>query len=178
MASDELLTKLVRLYRRTCGRKLEDYLEHFGSQRSLEDAIRKAYLTLDDKVHPHQCNVGAKVCSEVSKELIKAKNEIEGCRGFEQLRKLIEAKVRAQKIRRFGPLAVYDYALRIGSQPRPPLRPELVYLHRGAREGYKMLCPGRAGPVVAMEALPPPLSALEPYQAESFLCLCKGQFGR
>jgi hypothetical protein len=85
---------------------------------------------------------------------------------------LIEDRTRS--ILRFGDLAIYDTSLRLGSHLN--LWPEVVYLHAGTKKGRKALGVATEGGIVEMEMLPKPIRALEPYQAEDFLCIFKEAF--
>jgi hypothetical protein len=98
--------------------------------------------------------------------------DIANCESFDELLILVEAAT--AKIRRFGELAAYDTALRIGAWLK--LSPELVYLHAGTRMGAMRLGLGRGKRYIALGDLPIELGELSADQAEDLLCIFKGHF--
>jgi hypothetical protein len=104
--------------------------------------------------------------------LLSKLREIEACGSFDELLTLIEAST--SRIHRFGELAAYDTALRIGAWLK--LSPEVVYLHAGTRKGATSLGLGRGMRYVAMSELPIELRQLSPDQIEDILCIFKDHF--
>jgi hypothetical protein len=77
-------------------------------------------------------------------------------------------------IHRVGELAVYDTALRIAAWRR--LEPEVVYLHRGTRDGAKALGLDVRRSFIPIIELPAAFRSLRPYEIEDVLCLYKDVF--
>jgi hypothetical protein len=77
--------------------------------------------------------------------------EVKTCKSFDELLRLIERCTK--HIPRFGALARYDFALRIGT--KRGLWPECVYLHAGTRKGCKKLeVAARGKTVTVVDPLP------------------------
>ena len=92
---------------------------------------------------------------------------------FAALHRTIDVQLRA--VGGFGELAIYDIAQRIGWYRR--LEPAEIYLHRGTRDGARLLVPGLAGATLSPARLPPEFHALTPPQLEDVLCIYKAQIG-
>jgi hypothetical protein len=171
--SNQSLSRLVRIYERKHGPRIAEYLGHFQKLDSLTDAIRFACHGRDGKIHGHQRRVGRDKLEQARKALMRHSNDIDACRSFDELLNCVEDATHS--IYRFGVLAVYDTSLRLGSHLS--LWPKFVYLHAGTTKGCKALGVKRSGGTVEMEQLPKAVRALEPYQAEDFLCIFKNQLG-
>lgn len=170
--SQQSLSTLVAIYRRKHGPRLAAYLDYFAKLESLEDAIRFACHGKEGKIHGHQHLVGKEKLEQARKAIQRHADEITACQSFDELLALVED--RTSSIDRFGVLAVYDTSLRLGAHLN--LWPEFVYLHAGTKKGCKALGVATKGGTVEMEKLPRPVRALEPYQAEDFLCIFKDAF--
>ena len=109
------LAALVRQYRREDAPWLEEQLRYY-SGLMLDEAIRTAALarTPKGKKHGHQRRIPPAALEAAAKVLASVKRQIEACRTFEQLHDLVESVTLS--IRRFGVLARYDTALRIGAR--------------------------------------------------------------
>lgn len=172
--SHQSISNLVAIYRRKHGPRIAAYLDYFTKLKSLEDAIRFACHGKDGKIHGHQHLVGKVKLEQARKTLQRHADEITACKSFDELLALVE--YRTSSIDRFGVLAVYDTSLRLGAHLN--LWPGVVYLHAGTKKGCKALGLATKGGTIEMEKLPKPVRALEPYQAEDFLCIFKDAFGR
>lgn len=170
--SQTSLSTLVAIYRRKHGPRIATYLGYFTKLQSLEEAIRFACHGKDGKIHGHQHLVGKEKLEQARKVLQRHADEITACKSFDDLLTLVED--RTSSIDRFGVLAVYDTSLRLGAHL--DLWPEVVYLHAGTKKGCKALGVATKGGTVEIEKLPKPVRALEPYQAEDFLCIFKDAF--
>jgi hypothetical protein len=170
--SQQSLSTLVAIYRRKHGPRIAAYLDYFTKLKSLDDAIRFACHGKEGNIHGHQFLVGKVKLEQARKALQRHANEITACKSFDELLTLVED--RTSGIDRFGVLAVYDTSLRLGAYLG--IWPEVVYLHAGTKKGCKALGVGTKGGTVEMELLPKPVRALEPYQAEDFLCIFKDRF--
>ena len=79
-------------------------------------------------------------------------------------------------IYRFGKLAVYDTACRLGVYLE--LEPEVVYLHAGTIKGARALGLDTSRSYLEMDELPRPLRLLEPWECEDFLCIYKVELAK
>lgn len=154
------------------GPRIATCLDYFTKLQSLEDGIRFACHGKEGKIHGHQYLVGKEKLEQAGKELQRHADEIDACKSFDDLLTLVEE--RTSNIYRFGILAAYDTSLRLGAHL--DLWPEVVYLHAGTKKGFKALGVATKGGKVEMDKLPNPVRALEPYQAEDFLCIFKDAF--
>jgi hypothetical protein len=179
------LSKLVSIYQLVHGRGLDKYLDRYRRLGSLKAVLQfdnlykyKEEEDQREKIYAHQRHLGADILKQASRELSKPPNleKIEECDSFATLFERVELATR--HIHPFGPLAVYDTALRIGAKRRK--LPKLVYLHAGAMAGYRHLVKERGvvGPKwVRLDNLPKEVQVLRPHHAENFLCIFKGLFG-
>lgn len=107
-------------------------------------------------IHPHQRRIGGGIfLKKVVPALLRHADGIAACHFFDNLHRCI--KDRTRDIYRFGALAVYDTALRLGA--RLDLWPKVVYLHAGTKKGCKALGVPISGSTVEMTDLPTPLQA-------------------
>ena len=144
--------------------------------KTLEEAIRHATMSLDKsgKKCPHQRRVAPAALQELHRELTLQLEHIDGCTTFAALHDIISSA--ASRIRGVGALTVYDVAVRIGCFKK--LKPEMVYLHAGTREGAQNLGLDYKKPTLAVDhTLPEPLRKLAPAHMEDFLCIYKSKLG-
>lgn len=138
--------------------------------RDLAEAIDASLGLRDgDKIHDHQYRVGRKALSAAQSRLRRVKAEISTTRDFDKLHLIVERET--HDVPRFGELATYDVAQRIGAFLK--LAPEQVYLHAGTRDGAKAF--GVTGDRVAKSAFPKPLQELSAQEIEDFLCIFADQ---
>ena len=161
------LTELVQEYKR------EKCKDHYSNISSLTEAIKHA-TGLVGKVPPHQRRVGRAVLRKAYNRLLRHKDKIEACVSFDDLLNLIESLT--ADIQRFGKLAVYDTAKRLGIYLK--LKPEYVYLHTGTAKGAKALGLDTSWGYLEMDELPKPLRLLNPGQCEDFLCIYKADLAK
>jgi hypothetical protein len=168
------LSKLVEIYRRKNAPKHEAELDHFRGLPTLPEAVEAATMAIgpDGKMLRHQRRVGKEVLTEALAVLANQIAEIEACSSFSQLIDLVQQSTEA--IDRFGSLAVYDTALRIGAKLNR--LPEVVYLHAGTKAGANALGLDTSKKFLEIEKLPEPLCQLEPHEVEDFLCIYKEHF--
>jgi hypothetical protein len=128
------------------------------------------YFEKGVKIHRHQRRIGGEILlKKVVPALLRHADGIAGCQAFDDLHGCI--KDLTKDISRFGALAVYDTALRLGALR--DLWPKVVYLHAGTKKGCKALGVPTSGSTIEIAELPEPLPALKPYHAENFLCIFK-----
>jgi hypothetical protein len=171
--SQRSIPTLVAIYRRIHGPRIAAYLDYFTELKSLDDAICFACHGKDGQIHSHQHLVGKQKLEHARKAIQRHADEIKACKSFDELLTLVEDCT--AHIYRFGILAIYDTSLRLGAFLG--LWPEVVYLHAGTKKGCKALGVATKSGKVALNVLPHPIRTLEPYQAEDFLCIYKGEFG-
>jgi hypothetical protein len=173
MSGKQSLSALVRKYRVEDGPRLDAYLDYFRKLGTIDEAIEFACLGKDGKIHDHQYRVGGRKLEKARKLLIKRVKWIESCRSFDELFRLVELATLG--IDRFGELAIYETSLRLGAYLKRS--PKAVYVHAGTKKGCKALGVATTGGIVVMENLPKAVGELEPYHAENFLCIFKGELG-
>jgi hypothetical protein len=164
------LSVLVRAYLMKDASRLDSLLQHFA-QLQLDQAIRDAALarTQDGSKHSHQQRIEISSLEAAAASLLQVRGRIEQCETFEALYDLI-CEVTGH-VERFGRLARYDTALRIGA--RLGKMPKLVFLQTGALKGFRALKLRTSEKAVAPGVLPESVQALKPYQIEDFLCIYK-----
>src|SRR6266498_1169290 len=106
------------------------------------------------------------------RRLLESMQALRQAGSFDELFELIAATI--GQIRRIGPLAVYDTALRIGA--RFGLQPAKVYLHAGTRMGAKGLGLDSTADAIEMGELPAELRTLTAREVEDALCIYKDEF--
>lgn len=166
----ESLAQLIHEYKR-------DYADHQQAGRdqyrdfaNLTDGIRYATGSVG-KVPDHQQRVGRRILTQASNRLLQHKDQFKACESFEDLLKLIERYT--ADIYRFGKLAIYDTACRLGVYL--DLAPEVVYLHAGTDKGARALGVDTSRGYLEMNELPDPFRLLEPWECEDFLCIYKAR---
>jgi hypothetical protein len=170
--NEDPLCRLIAVYGRGHGPRLDAYLDYFRNLKLMHDAIRFAYLGKEGTIHRHQYRVGEVKLEQARSALQTCADRIEGCSSFDELLRLVEECTSG--IDRFGVLAVYDTSLRLGAYRG--LWPEVVYLHAGTKKGCRALAVRTTNGMVEMKMLPQPLQVLEPFHAENFLCVFKDRF--
>jgi len=128
---------VVNNYIRRFHHRLEDELGWFARQPSLDAVIERAALARNESGKlSHQWRVPNDVLRAWADALLERRSRIRRSRTFAELHDtLSEAGAQLHGIG--SGLAVYDTATRIGAFLK--LEPELVYLHRGTRDGARAL---------------------------------------
>ena len=166
------LEMYVKKYIKNNKKSLNNYLKKYSSLKNIEDAIQfgaMAKLSNGNK-HPHQRHLKVEIMKAVKNRLLLEVDKIKKCTSFEELIKIVENC----KESGFGELAIYDTALRIGSNIN--IYPEKVYLHAGTEKGAKELGLKFSNRVIEVNELPEELKKLKPYEIEDFLCIYKDEF--
>lgn len=165
------LSRVVKLYLREFAPRNREELDHYRHFDTLHEAVEHAAMArnLDGKVHAHQRRVGRRVLAKARAVLLSRLPDIEACESFDELLMLVEAST--SKIPRFGELAAYDTALRIGAWLK--MSPEVVYLHAGTRKGAMSFRLGRGMRYIQKSELPIELRQLSADQVEDLLCIFK-----
>jgi hypothetical protein len=162
MKLDEIVADYIRDYRP----RGQAEARFFRSLGSLAEAIGHAARPRGCK-HPHQYLIPPALLDEAERRLRRAAPELTLAIDFAVLYGLVKRD--AGSIRGIGELAVYDIAHRIGMHCGKA--PELVYLHRGAREGAAIL--GFRGKTLDPKRLPSAFSRLTAAEIEDCLCIYK-----
>ena len=126
----------------------------------------------DGRIPAHQRRVGKEILTKASNRLLRYQDDVEACTAFDELLSCVEERTR--DLYRYGPLAVYDTALRIGTYL--DIWPQVVHLHAGTKIGCRKLGLETGKGFVKIEELPKALRKLEPHHAENFLCIFKDSF--
>ncbi len=166
----ETLADLIREYKREYGDHQRARRRQFRDFASITEAIKHATGSVG-KVPDHQRRVGREALTRASDQLLRHQEEIESCETFAEILALVEASTAG--VRRFGRLAVYDTACRLGVYLG--VEPEAVYLHAGTADGAKALGLGTSRGYLEMDELPAPFRLLEPWECEDFLCIYKSR---
>ena len=164
----ETLADLIQEYKWEYGDPHRAGRNQYREFANLTEAIKAATGAVG-KVPDHQRRVGRATLAKACKRLLRHKDEIRACKSFADLIGLIERY--AADIHRFGKLAVYDTACRLGVYL--DLDPEIVYLHAGTAKGAKALGLDTSRGHLEMDELPGPFRLLEPWESEDFLCIYK-----
>ena len=170
------LAEMVEWYRRERAPERKTALRHFTEKKTLAEAIHAAAMaeTSDGTMDSHQRRVGRELCEMAADRLLQHENEIRKCKSFDDLFRLVTELT--ADITRFGALAQYDTALRIGA--KLGLAPSTVYLHCGTKKGARELGLDTSRGVVEKCDLPAELRKLSGDDVENFLCICKGKLRR
>lgn len=169
------LREIVEDYIR-CFRDLAEQEQRYFAQGERHDAMSRAALAeveLDGRTlrHTHQYRIPRKQLEAARDRLLTADLALVS---FDELHQRVEQTIGS--IERIGELAVYDTALRVGAFLG--IEPELVYLHRGTRDGARALVLGRGRTSLRVDELPAEFSRLRPYEIEDCLCIYKSELGR
>lgn len=162
---------------------LEKAFRYFESLETIEEVLKKAPLGLDHRgirMSDHARHITPEQGRQLTDCLLQNISTILSCGDFDVLMQIV-AKC---DIPNYGPLNVYDTALRIGVWHKPSLYPSKVYLAEGAFKGAealklgklvveKQLTPKITVKYLLPENLPEPLNAMKPYDVENFLCHCR-----
>jgi hypothetical protein len=164
------LADLIQEYKWEHGHAQRAGREQYQDFATLTESIRHATGSVG-RVPDHQRRVGRETLMKACRRLLRHEREIEACQSFDDLLNVIERHTAS--IRRFGSLAVYDTACRIGVYLG--LSPTRVYLHAGTTEGAKPLGRETRRGYLEMDELTWPLRLLEPWECEDFLCIYKAR---
>jgi hypothetical protein len=159
MTHEGIVDAYIRDYRDTARAEMN----YFGRASSLPDAIRRA----TEKHSHHQDRIKLDVLERAARQLQSASTTIRAAPNFTKLHSAIERLIGGMC--GIGKLCVYDIAHRIGAFRG--LEPTLVYLHRGTRDGARVL--GFKGKTLDPKQLPAAFSPLTPAEIEDCLCIYK-----
>lgn len=151
-------------------------LAWFAKQPDWDTLLEKAVLSRSrgakngkEVRHPHQRRLREPNLRKAHRALGQC--DLQACGSFDELHDTIEQST--SEIPGIGPLAVFDFACRIGAWMRPALRPKQVYLHRGARKGAQALGLGQGLKTIRVRELPDEFHGLSGRHAEDCLCIYK-----
>lgn len=159
-------------------------LKWFGSQSlMLSETIERACKSIceDESLHPHQWRPFQRwpeAPKRAADLLIRSADWIAAARNFDDdLHPLIVNVL--SSVPGIGVLGYYDIAYRIGAWFRPKLEPNRVYLHRGTREGAKVVLGRRTNRDCApVSDFPEGLRQLTAAQLEDALCIYRATLAR
>lgn len=164
------LAQIVAAYIRDHRRDARAEAKGFRQLPSLKEAIRRAALCHrfpDGKRHSHQCRIPLAALADAERRLQNASEALSAAADFQVLHHTVDREI--GKIRGIGELCVYDIAHRIGAFRG--LKPTLVYVHRGTRDGARIL--RFKGNTLDPKQLPAAFSRLTPAEIEDCLCIYK-----
>src|SRR5687767_3494109 len=127
------LAKVVHHYKAKHRDRARAELKSFAEEPSLQQAVERAAWarTPDGSRYAHQRRRKHEALLEGSVHLAARLVDMEAARDFVTLHRIVEDAVGG--VEDLGPLYIYDTALRIGA--KTDVRPALVYLHAGTRDG-------------------------------------------
>jgi hypothetical protein len=165
------LEEIVQDYIDNCRARTKEELDHFRGQRHFVEAMRVSALaiTRDRKRHSHQRRIPRDLLEEFRWGLSRRRRALRSCKTFPELMAICETV--AAGIWKNSRLTVYDTAHRIGMFLG--VRPDLVYLHTGAKEGAKALGFKGSLPHLDPRQFPKAFRRLAPYEIENCLCIYK-----
>jgi hypothetical protein len=170
------LQQVVLHYRAERRDGSEKKLRWFAIQPTLEETLRKAGRAEGPRGRrlKHQRRVHAAALAELEQLLVTLQDQIRTQPDFEQLHALLYKEV--SRIPGIGELTLYDTALRIGA--KLGLRPQVVFLHAGTRDGAKALGLRAKVSTLPVSDLPGALAELEAREAGDVLCIYKDDLAR
>jgi len=166
MTLDEIVSAYIRDYRDGARKEMGT----FRRESSRASAIRRAALCQlpNGKRHSHQYLIPQRLLHLAEERLQAVAKRLAAASDFDALHEIVRDQIGA--VRGIGKLTVYDIAQRIGAYLG--IVPELVYLHRGTKEGAAAM--GFLGETLDPAALPAAFSRLTPAEIEDCLCIYKG----
>ncbi len=170
--SNRQLGRMVTEYEKELGDVMQRRHEFYAGLGSLEEAIRHATVGIqpNGKMNSHQRRLGYQLLERQAKVLVRIKDKLQAASTFDELHNLIAAK----SLKRFGVLARYDTAERLGAYLG--IYPDRVYLHAGTKKGYRNLGLPNCGGIAEVEDFPKPIRRLSPADIENFLCHYQKRF--
>jgi hypothetical protein len=168
MTLEEIVSDYIREYRAVAQAEMDT----FRAERSRVAAIRRAALCEfpGGKRHPHQYLIPKRLLELAEGRLQAAAKQLAHAKDFDALHEIVKREIGS--VHGIGKLMVYDIAQRLGAYFGKA--PELVYLHRGTKEGAAIL--GFRGETLDPAKLPSAFKRLAPAEIEDCLCIYKDQF--
>ncbi|HET8692515.1 MAG TPA: hypothetical protein VFM30_10330 [Steroidobacteraceae bacterium] len=160
-------------YRRTYG-CARAWVAYHKRQRPVAVALDvvASWRDREGKVYAHQARVPRRAKVEAGNRIRAL--DLAGVRTFDDLFHRVQDAIGS--VRGIGDLAVYDAATRIGASLG--VWPEQVYVHAGVRQGARALGLDANRRSLPVNAFPPELRRLDPWQIEDVLCIYKDQLPR
>ena len=176
MDFNQQVQNLIDSYKKKEFYELEDKLNLYSQKPllgAINDAVFGFYIENGQKNQcSHQAGIDVLILKRVVELLMKIDEQRYSSKSsFEELYTLIESN---SNVSGFGPLCIYDTALRLGAVLG--LAPEKVYLHRGARTGaiyVGIISEGSKAGHISISRMPDIFHQLEPMHIENFLCIYK-----
>jgi hypothetical protein len=175
MHAPHSLSAAIKDYMSCHKRDADKELRWFEIQPSFDKALSFAAYAKgpSGKKFSHQHRIPLAVLEESYGRLKSCQRELLAASSFEELHQIISDQIRG--IRGVGLLLVYDTALRLGANLK--LKPSVVFLHAGTREGARRLGLNAARAFIPPSEFPPALRKLPARQIEDILCIYKNWFG-
>ncbi|RRR69999.1 MAG: hypothetical protein EI684_14155 [Candidatus Viridilinea halotolerans] len=169
--NEQNLIVLISHYQTNIHPQFSQHLSFYEHLPTIDMSIEYAALAKlpSGKRHPHQYRLKRTVLESVRQHLQANAHQLEQSNSFEDVIHI----VRGCAVPGFGPLAMYDTALRLAV--RLGKRPTAVYLHAGTRKGAAALGLNVDRAMIPMDELPGPLQRIGAEHVENFLCIYKDQ---
>jgi hypothetical protein len=152
----------------------ESYYTWFRESDSLKNAIKRAFLSEDQrgKVHGHQARVGRQRLAKaagIALERFKALSE-SYFDNFDKIHQFVQSV--GAEVPGFGSLAAYDVSLRIAKYQACDILD--VHLHAGVTQGARAMgFDVKDGETLRVDQFPEPFNHLSPDHLENLLCIYK-----
>ncbi len=163
------LEEIVRHFIQEHRPRAAKHLQFYKDQPSLKAAIEMATPAKlpNGKRFSHQRRTPQRALEKARDCLLAT--DLQECTSFSELIERVNSTIR--DIKGIGELTIYDTARHIGAYLG--LEPEVVYLHRGTREGAKAIGLGTRRKTLRVEEFPEPFHNLTPGEIEDCLCIYK-----
>ena len=152
----------------------ERYYTWFRESDSLKSAIKKAFLSEDQrgKVHGHQARVGRKRLAKAAEIALERFNALSESYfdNFNKIHQFVQSV--GAEVPGFGSLAAYDVSLRIAKYKRCDILD--VHLHAGVTQGARAMgFDVKDGETLRVDQFPEPFNKLSADHLENLLCIYK-----
>jgi len=152
----------------------ENYYAWFRKADNLRSAIKKAFLSEDErgKVHGHQALVGRERLAKAAEIALERFDALCVCNfdNFDTIHKFVESV--GNEVKGFGRLAAYDIALRIAKYKGCNI--EEVHFHAGVTVGARAMgLDVKDGETMTVDQFPAPFNQLSGDHLENLLCIYK-----
>lgn len=172
MSTERELSRLIDQYIKERRPAIKREARYFSHCSNLSSAIRKAALSVCEcrRLHSHQRRNGHKVLALAERKLQASIQKISAAEAFEGIHSVVRSATKS--VDRFGELAAYDVAYRIGLFQKKS--PQKIYLHAGTLKGARGLhISGRAVDDRVLHGLCEAFRKLSVAEIENFLCVFK-----
>lgn len=172
-SEDEKYDSIIAHYKATHSER-DKHLADIKNAAKIENAIVLAATARDaeGRKHGHQNLIPPSDLQQFSDSILMRKDDIVAADSFGQLYNIIKES----KVEGVGDLCIYDTAHRLGHYLG--LSPDVIYLHRGTKEGATKLIGKIKEAYISKDMLPVPFQRedLSNSELEDILCIYKKYF--